>query len=280
VIHLVLPHQALGSVPAYLRFPLFLLFFAELIAAIWTALKWITDKAITIGLAVWRAFKFSAKYTWKGLKWLGKEAKTGLEWLKTEAKEFARWWKDQAAPWLRRALDNIDTWFHKHFGWLITWVHRIQSILGWVYKFVLRPLLQFLEISRAILRLLAALHVPFAAKLEKILGKVEFWLESKWLELQRFVNDIASVLDVILDPWGYFSRNAFGWSVWRWMRDVQILMRLADIGRKDPVPDALRLAAGSDPLDIPVKGNELRHDLDNPPEWVVESGALLRGLLD
>jgi hypothetical protein len=247
-------------------------------AAIWEGLKWIAEKAAIIAAAVWQAFQKAAHYTWTGLQWLGGKAKDGLQWLKDRASGFATWWKEKAAPWLVRAFDKVDMWFKAHFGWLFTWVHRIQSILGWVYKNVLRPLFQFLEVSRLALRLLASLGVKWAGKLDAVLGRIEQKLFSLFYSLVSFVNGIASILDLIFNPWGALRRSLFLWSAWAYVGELSALLRIAHIDH-DPWPEALQLAAGPDPADLRQKGNELEHSLSAPPGWALEARQEMEELL-
>jgi len=249
-----------------------------IIAAIWEGIKWVAEKAAIIATAVWQAVKAAGIYTWHGLKWLGKEIGTGVQWLRDRAADFANWWKERAAPWLASALGKIDAWFKSHFGWLFTWVHRIQSVLEWVYKNVLRPLLTFLEVTRLVLRVLAALGVKWAAKLDAALGQLESKLLGYFLALTKFVNSIADILNVLFNPWGAVRRSLFLWSLWAYVGEISTLLRIAHIDH-DPWPEALQLADGPDPADLRQKGNELAHSLEAPEGWMIEARRELEELL-
>jgi len=249
-----------------------------LIAAIWQGIKWVAEKAAIVAVAVAQAVKAAARYTWGGLKWFGGKIVDGAYWLRDRAVGLARWWKDKAAPWLARSLDKIGSWFKRHFGWLWTWVHRIQSILGWIYSNILRPLFAFLEITRGVLRLLASLGVKWAGRLEQWLRGVETKLLNVFTSIVNVVNSIADLLDALFDPTGAFKRKYFVWSLIHWWGDLQALSYIAMIDR-NPWPEAFKLAEGPDPADIRRAGHRLEMDLATPPGWALVARRDLEELL-
>lgn len=251
---------------------------AAIFAAIWDALKWLAEKAAIIAIAVAKAVAKAAVYTWNAIKFIGVKLKDAAEWLRDRLSDLARWWKEKAAPWLVKALGKIQDWFKRHFGWLFNWVHRIQSILQWVYKHILRPALIFLEVTRLVLRLLASLGVKWAKRLDDALGRLEQKLLNVFLTITRFVNDIASILDVLFNTWGAVRRSLFLWSLWAYVGEISALMRISHIDH-DPWPEALALAQGPDPLDLPRKGIQLEEDLLSPPGWAILAGRELEDLL-
>ncbi|HEY2938153.1 MAG TPA: hypothetical protein VGJ25_16235 [Gaiellaceae bacterium] len=246
--------------------------------AIWDGLRWVAEKAAIVAVAVARAVAQAARYTWDGLKWFGGKVVDGAYWLRDRAIGLARWWKDKAAPWLARSLDKIGSWFKRHFGWLWTWVHRIQSILGWIYSNILRPLFAFLEVTRLVLRLLAALGVKWAARLETWIRGLEQKLLNVFSSIVNVVNSIADLLDALFDPTGAFKRKYFVWSLIHWWGDVQALSLLAGIDR-NPWPEQLKLAEGPDPLDLVRKGHQLETELSSAPAWALEARRNLESLI-
>jgi hypothetical protein len=199
-------------------------------------------------------------------------------WLRDRAIGLAHWFKDKAGPWLARTISKVGDWFRRHFGWLQTWVHRLHSILTWLYTHVLRPLFVFLEVVRAVLRVLASLGVKWAGDLERFLARLEQRLLNVFNSVVNFLNNIADILDALFDPTGAFKRKYFVWSLIRWLGDLEALSLLAGIDR-NPWPEAFELAEGPLPSDIHAKGNQVEHDLQAPPPWVITKGRLLSELL-
>jgi hypothetical protein len=246
----------------------------QVISWIWNGLKWVAEKAAIIAEAVWRAVKAAAGYTWEGLKWLGSKVKDGAIWLKDRVKDIATWWKEKAGPWLQRTFARINDWFHRHFEWLIKWVKWAQKNLGWVYTHVLRPLLHAIDVVRVVLRLLADLGVKWAGRLERWLAGIEMKLLNLWGELLSFVNEIASIVDLLYNPNGFFRRNVFLWSHWHMARDIATVARLAGIDH-DPVPEAQTIVAGLPGLDNNAQAEVLAAELEDPPAAIREARAEL-----
>jgi hypothetical protein len=249
-----------------------------LIAAIWDAMKWVAEKAAIVAVAVAQAVARAAKWSWAALKWFGLKVRDGAYWLKDKAVDFARWFKTKAAPWIANAFRKVDEWFRAHFGWLFKFVKILQNTLGWIYKHVLRPVLTFLEVTRGILRGLAALGVGWAARLEDWLRRLEQRLLNTFFAITRVVNYIGDLLDALFDPTGAFKRKYFVWSYIHWLRDLHIIDLLSMIDH-DPWPEAFRLAEGSWILQYHHRAELLQRDLENPPEWITTAGRRYTELL-
>lgn len=104
--------------------------------------------------------------------------------------------------WLKDLYDNV----------LKPMVHLLQQIrqkLLDIYQRFLRPMLVVIEDIRRVLNVLAAFHVPFAAKLDAKLADLERRITAPFFTLLSLVNQVANWMNLIVTARYLFQRPIF-----------------------------------------------------------------------
>lgn len=110
-------------------------------------------------------------------------------------------WTDVVRPALRalyRWVSEFRDWLTKKLAPVFRVLARIRERLRSLYQHVIRPILDVIETTRAVLRTLAALHVPFARALDRYLAEVESVITENYLRIVGYVNQITNVLNAIV----------------------------------------------------------------------------------
>lgn len=88
-------------------------------------------------------------------------------------------------------------------------IRVLRQVLNDVYRNYIRPVLQWLQYVRRFLAILQALHVPFAAKLDSILVKIEGRIIAPYLYVLRSINGVANWVNLIVNARGLIQRAVF-----------------------------------------------------------------------
>jgi hypothetical protein len=104
---------------------------------------------------------------------------------------FLHLWRDYLA-----LKDKLKAWFNKHLKWLLEFRKRFDA---W-YRRTIIPILNLIHRIRAILQIFRILHLKFAEKLDGLLGRLEAKIIKNTLVLRKKINEIASIIELILDP--------------------------------------------------------------------------------
>lgn len=157
------------------------------------------------------------------VQWLS----TGLGWLTRRVGDlvsstgamFAKAWDVTKRVWfdvLRPVLARIGSWINDLRGWLKAKLGPVFSLLARsrkyildIYKNILRPILDAIDTARAILQILAKLHVPFAQALDNYLAEVENALWDNYLRLLGSLSKITDVLNSVVTGELLFQRVPF-----------------------------------------------------------------------
>lgn len=97
---------------------------------------------------------------------------------------------------------------------LIDVVRKVRTLIDTIYTKYVRPILNHIQLIRRYLAILRALHVPFAAKLDGYLVKVEGKIIGPFLYVLRTLNGFGGWFNVILTTRGTIQRAVFVRSLW------------------------------------------------------------------
>lgn len=114
---------------------------------------------------------------------------------------------------VQQFLDRVFKPIREAFEW-------VNDALDWVWTKIIAPILDVIEKVRAVLRILAALGVPFAALLEKFLQVLETKIFETFREVRDFVNTIFNWFDILLDPRGWIRSTPFLMTIWQFGGNV------------------------------------------------------------
>lgn len=118
----------------------------------------------------------------------------------------------------------------KVFGPVISIFDKIQEALTWVWTKIISPILDGIDQIRRALRLLAAIGVPFTARLEEVLARIQREIFNRFRQIQNWVNTATFWLDILLDPGGWIKATPFLYTVFRFSGNVvNVITKLADL---------------------------------------------------
>jgi MFS family permease len=111
-------------------------------------------------------------------------------------------------------------WDHLKQLWKLVWcevsqvipkiiqiIRDMRKYLDWIYKHILQPMQKWMQRARAVLVLLKALHVPFAARLDKILTQIQSAVFVYLYPSLRWFNIYGSWINSIL-TWDWTIQRA------------------------------------------------------------------------
>ena len=81
---------------------------------------------------------------------------------------------------------------------IIQVLKNMRKYLDWIYQHIIRPIMNYLQKVRRILQILKLLHVPFAAKLDRIVGQIQSAVFGPFLMVLRWFNTYGSWINLIL----------------------------------------------------------------------------------
>lgn len=185
-------------------------------AAIWIGIQAVGHVLSIIGSAVAATFEAAIIYLLRGLGWLS--GHVGL-FLESTGSMFAKAWEltralyanvlKPALVWLHDAYTKVKTWLGKWLAPVFTFLNRVRAELLLAYRRYLQPFLEVIDVTRAVLRTLADLHVPFAQALDRRLAQLESIVGENFLRLLGETNKVINVLNGVVDGTLLFRRSPF-----------------------------------------------------------------------
>ncbi len=142
---------------------------------------------------------------------------------------------------------KIKAWFDKHLRWLLELRRRFDE---WFRRTIV-PILNLLQRIRRVLAIFRVFHLKFAEKLDALLGRLESKIIRNVLVLRQKVNEISTIINLILDPSLVIRNVPLLRSIWTALDDITRtffhfpLKRLfGSAGRADVNPRTGLLSAG------------------------------------
>jgi predicted house-cleaning noncanonical NTP pyrophosphatase (MazG superfamily) len=241
--------------------------FHALIALVWAlaarALTPASTDPLAPSLAFWGIFLAIGELIWQGIHTVGDATVAALVFTVRQLWQFATTIYDGA----RHVADAIRIGLYKAWdftkglyedilkpAWQKFWslVDRVRGalehalapvikflrqirddIIGFYTKWV-RPIIDTIETTRKILRVLAALHLDFARKLDVKLGELEELIDRPFRILLEKVNEILNLVNRVVTANGLFQRLALVRSI---ERDMVFIHREFVNMRSNPLDD-------------------------------------------
>jgi hypothetical protein len=114
---------------------------------------------------------------------------------------------------LRSLVKNIATAVWHALGKLIPTVlaiiKKLRSVLDNIYQKYIRPVLQWIQVLRKWLAIAKLLHIPFAAKLDSILVRIQSKILAPFLYVLRTLNGIGNWVNLIVTIRATIQRAVF-----------------------------------------------------------------------
>ncbi len=111
---------------------------------------------------------------------------------------------------------KLRRWVEDHLGWLL----KLRKAFDDWYRNVVVPLLNMIQRIRAILAVFRIFHLKFAEKLDALLGRLESKIIKNTLALRGKLNEIVSIIDLVLDPGLLIRQNVLLASATRAIRGL------------------------------------------------------------
>lgn len=167
--------------------------------------KWLADKAVTIGLVIYHATRIVGiglfRFGHAVAVVFGKVWGAFTKFYAAVLKPFVEWaWK---------SIVKFHAWLKDTFGPLLKFLEALRKDILDVYNKWLKPIFDTIDTTRSVLRLLADFHVPFAAKLDDALARLEARLMEPIQRALTEINKLIYWIDRIVDFNGLFQRLTF-----------------------------------------------------------------------
>ncbi|SRR6266571_3679649 len=117
----------------------------------------------------------------------------------------------------------IRKWIDDHLGWLL----RLRAAFDRWFKNTIVPILNLIQRLRAVLAVFRIFHLKFADKLDRLLGRLESKIIRNTLKLRAKLNEIVTIIDLVLDPGLLINNNVLLASA---ARSIRALMNLVGLG--------------------------------------------------
>jgi hypothetical protein len=139
-----------------------------------------------------------------------------------------------ALVWLHDWYARARAWLRKYFGPVFRFLDRVRQELRRIYTRFVRPILDIIAVTRAVMRVLITLHVPFARALDQVLDKTEQVIDENVRRALLKVNKLLDLVDSVITFDGLFQRVPFLRSI---ERDVRYVFSALHRSRSTPLSD-------------------------------------------
>lgn len=181
---------------------------------------------IALGSLLWKGLEIASKVTLAALKWVVVNLPLGVTKLGNGLKalgagvlsglkrswEFTRkLYDDVLKPaWSKfwRIFDKFRTWLDSTFKPVLDWLRELRDNVLSFYRNYVRPWLDLIDVTRRLLRVLAALHIPFARELDRRLAKLESLIEKPFRLVLTKLNEVINAVNRIATLDGLLQRVA------------------------------------------------------------------------
>ncbi len=111
---------------------------------------------------------------------------------------------------------KLKAWFDKHLRWLLELRRRFDE---WFRRTIV-PILNLLQRIRRVLAIFRVFHLKFAEKLDALIGRLESKIIRNVLVLRQKVNEISTIINLILDPSLVIRNVPLLRSIWTALDDI------------------------------------------------------------
>jgi hypothetical protein len=121
--------------------------------------------------------------------------------------------KDLWSKVLKPAWTKFNAWIDKAHDWLVTkfgpilcWLQKARKYLDVLWNRVLKPILEVIDVARAVLKIFSALGIDWAKRLDAKLAALEDWIVDRFTEVRARITRAEDWIDRIVDFDGFFQR--------------------------------------------------------------------------
>jgi hypothetical protein len=176
---------------------------------------WIWDGLTAAAAATVAALSATVSFLWgfamatyDGLIVVGKELLAGLG----KAWDFFQLTYDDVLKpaWDKfySMFDRVRTWLNDTFGPVIQFLQTVRTQILAFYKTWIKPVLDTIDAARSVLKVLEALHVAWAQKLDNALGDLEARINAPFLFVIGKLNELLNFVNRVMTADGLIQRIA------------------------------------------------------------------------
>jgi hypothetical protein len=180
------------------------------------AVEWVVGTALPV---IFSALKYVASWIGRGFQYFFNGLKLVLSKVVTGVKSL---WDDY-----NKLRENLHCWVQEHLGWLL----KLRKAYDDWFRHTVVPVLNLIQRLRSILTIFRIFHLKFAERLDALLGKLEAKIIRNTLVLRGKLNEIVSIINLVLDPALFIKENVFLSSAQRALRGLFAALGLG-FGRK------------------------------------------------
>lgn len=220
--------------------------FIEIASLVWEGIHTVADATVTaLVFAVQSLWRF-ATAIYDGARHVADAIRVGLY----KAWDFTKGlYEDILKPaWQKfwSLVDRVHALLDRVTAPIIKFLRTVREEVLAFYAHWVRPWLDMIDSARKVLRVLSALHLDFARKLDAKLGQIEAWVDLPFQLLLGKINDVLNFVNRIATADGLFQRLALVRSI---ERDMVFIHREFVNMRSTPLTaaDMARLADKNTP---------------------------------
>lgn len=105
-------------------------------------------------------------------------------------------------------FDRVGRWLKDTFGPVLRFLNTVRNDILKFYAKWIRPILDIIDATRGVLRVLEALHIEWAQALDNALGSIESWVNEQLQKILGPLNQIIGLVNRVVTADGLFQRVA------------------------------------------------------------------------
>lgn len=170
------------------------------IAAIWNALNATGGKLKDLGIGVWHHLRDA---------WDKVHGRAIADIFRHPIQSLKDLWEKVLKPgWAKfnKWIDRAHDWLKTKFGPIVAWLGKARKYLTIFYTRFLKPILEIIDVARAVLKILSQLGIDWAKQLDAKLAALEDWIVGKFTEVYTRITRAEDWINRIVDLDGLFQR--------------------------------------------------------------------------
>jgi len=160
-----------------------------------------------VGNALADAVKSLANFTVTGLSWAGVASSNIYGFLRNTLSygvSIFHWlWDNVIKNVLSKVVQAIakaHAWLEEHLRPVIDFIKKVRTWYDRMFKIYIKPFLNMLQHIRQVLGILRALHIGWAAALDRRLLQIESYVSGLFNQVRSILNGVIDILNSIADP--------------------------------------------------------------------------------
>jgi phage-related protein len=199
-------------------------FIGAIIGVIVSVISTVASVVLQVGSLVWNSVNDAIGGLARGLTWLWNGTKKFFDAFGGVLKHL---FNDVVGKWLTTIYDayvRLEAWLSNVFGPIIRVFAKVMQIWRTYIQPYVRLVLNIIQRIRLALKILEALHIKWAQKLDQELQGIEAQIIHNDLVIFGYLQDVANVLNDLVNPLHLLRNNVLVQSVLAALNDLSIAL--------------------------------------------------------